>query len=35
MNVEKIVVVDLEVIFLMIYGGDEKEIEVVFKKEMK
>ncbi|PZG31522.1 iron-hydroxamate ABC transporter substrate-binding protein [Listeria ivanovii] len=35
MNVEKIVAADPEVIFLMIHGGDEKETEAAFKKEMK
>ncbi|MBC1488198.1 ABC transporter substrate-binding protein [Listeria sp. FSL L7-1485] len=34
-NVEKIVAADPEVIFLMIHGGDEKETEAAFKKEMK
>ncbi|HAA4668543.1 TPA_asm: ABC transporter substrate-binding protein [Listeria monocytogenes] len=35
MNVEKVVAADPEVIFLMIHGGDEKETEAAFKKEMK
>ncbi|MHC5279103.1 ABC transporter substrate-binding protein [Listeria kieliensis] len=35
LNVEKIVSTDPEIIFLMIHGGDEKETEEAFKKEMK
>lgn len=35
LNIEKIVESDPEVIFLMIHGGDEKETELAFQKEMK
>ncbi|MBC1560006.1 ABC transporter substrate-binding protein [Listeria booriae] len=35
LNIEKIVQADPEVIFLMIHGGDEKETEIAFQKEMK
>ncbi len=35
LNIEKIVAEDPEVIFLMIHGGDEKETEEAFRKEME
>lgn len=35
LNIEKIVAEDPEVIFLMIHGGDEKETEMAFRKEME
>ncbi|WP_163654902.1 ABC transporter substrate-binding protein [Listeria sp. PSOL-1] len=35
LNVEKIVVSNPQIIFLMIHGGDEKETEAAFQKEMK
>ncbi|EUJ44622.1 ABC transporter substrate-binding protein [Listeria riparia] len=35
LNIERIVQADPEVIFLMIHGGDEKETEIAFQKELK